>query len=146
MSNYSNYKNMICSIGPSTKMAGEDKNCAVLALSAAFEIPYDKADEFATTEWNRKRKKGTNTHAIINSMTKFKELFGKRIAVMPVVNNYTTPKKTVVCKSKLYTFAQRNNKGTYYVLINKHALVVKDGQILDGSKPGSTVKYAWKVS
>ena len=145
---YRSYKKMIASNGPATAMEKDAKNCAVLALSAAFEIPYDYADAFARVQWKRKSRRGTNTNAIINTMksaTSNSPVFEKVAKECNVINVYVTPKKLVNCRSKLYTFANNNKKGTYYVLTRGHALVVKDGQILDGTKPGSAVRYAWKI-
>ena len=135
--------------GPNTKSNGENKDCAVKAVAAAFDVSYDLAHEFAQLQWSRKRGRGTNTNSIVQTMAKISnpkyELFGKVTKQANVINEYPTKNGVVKCKSKLSTFANKNNKGTYYVLVNKHATVVKDGIVLDHYAPGSTVKYAWKI-
>lgn len=147
--------------GSNTKSNGENKDCAVRAVAAAFDVSYDQAHEFAQLQWSRKRGRGTNTPAIINTMdrlaspnlkvskegkiTPMNTLFGKVTKQANVINEYPTKHGLVKCKSKLSTFANKNRKGTYYVLVNKHATVVKDGIVLDNYAPGSTVKYAWKI-
>jgi hypothetical protein len=139
----------VSKIGSSKSMQGESSDCAVLSLSAAFEISYDRAHKFAEVKWGRKKKQGTITRNIINTMnevTAVTPLFSKRAQTAPVINEYPTKKGVVKCKSKLGTFANKNPKGTYFVLVREHATVVKDGIILDNYAPGSTVKFAWKIN
>ena len=54
--------------GTANSMRGEDKDCAVRAVAAAFDVSYDTAHEFAQQVWKRKRQRGTNTHAIVKTM------------------------------------------------------------------------------
>ncbi len=139
----------ISKYGPSKSMKGENKDCAVRAVSAAFDVSYDTAHAFAESTWKRKRRKGTNTPAIINTMEKVSKgetLFNKKAEPIATINEYPTKKGVVKCKSKLSTFANKNTKGTYFVLVRSHATVVKDGIVLDNYAPGSTVKYAWKIN
>jgi hypothetical protein len=142
-------KEYVSKIGSSKSMQGESRDCAVLSLSAAFEIPYDTAHKFAEFVWGRKKRQGTITKKIIetmNGVTTVTPLFGKRAHSVSTINEYPTKKRVVKCKSKLSTFAKKNSNGTYFVLIRDHATVVKDGAILDNSAPGSTVKFAWKIN
>jgi hypothetical protein len=135
--------------GPSKSMKGENKDCAVRAVSAAFDVSYDTAHAFAQDRWKRKKRRGTTTSLIIKTMQEVSTvcpLFNKTAESMPTINEYPTKKGVVKCKSKLSTFANRNTKGTYFVLVRSHATVVKDGIVLDNYAPGSTVKYAWKIN
>jgi hypothetical protein len=135
--------------GTSNSMYGEEKDCAVRAVAAAFDVSYDTAHAFAQRIWNRKRKRGTNTYAIVKTMQEVsngRTMFKKNAESVPTVNEYPTKRGVVKCKSKLSTFANKNNKGTYFVLVRSHATVVKDGIVLDSYAPGSTVKYAWKIN
>jgi hypothetical protein len=134
--------------GPSVSMKGEYKDCAVRAVAAAFDVSYDTAHIFAESNWKRKRRRGTNTRAIIKTMdevSKGRLMFNKKAEPTPTINEYPTKRGVVKCKSKLSTFANKNNKGTYFVLVRAHATVVKDGIVLDNYSPGSTVKHAWKI-
>lgn len=135
--------------GSTEKSRGENKDCAVRAVSAAFDISYDEAHDFAQLQWSRKNGRGTDTRSIIKTMDKVADpklnLFGKNTKPTPVINDYPTKKGIVKCKSKLSTFANKNRQGTYFVLVRSHATVVKDGIVLDNYAPGSTVKYAWKI-
>ena len=147
--NVSKMTEYISQNGPNTKSNGENKDCAVRAVAAAFDVSYDQAHEFAQLQWSRKRGRGTNTPAIIKTMdeisTENKSLFGKKSKQAKVINEYATKNGVVKCKSKLSTFANKNRTGTYYVLVRSHATVVKDGIVLDSHSPGATVKYAWKI-
>jgi hypothetical protein len=130
--------------GPHTKLEGDRLNCAVVGLSAAFEIPYDTADLYATNQWQRKRRHTTKTSKIVESLSAGK-LFNKTVKEAKVVNEYQTPRKLINCRSKLYTFAKKNNKGIYYVLVRKHCTVIKNGEILDSTLGGMTVKKAYRI-
>ena len=135
--------------GTSNSMRGEDKDCAVRAVAAAFDVSYDTAHSFAETTWKRKRKRGTNTHLIVKTMEEVSNgrlMFNKKAEPASTFNEYSTNKGVIKCKSKLSTFANKNTKGTYFVLVRSHATVVKDGIVLDNYSPGSTVKYAWKIN
>jgi len=139
----------VSKIGSSKSMEGENNDCAVLAVSAAFEIPYDTAHKFAETKWGRKKRQGTITRNIIdtmNELTTVTPLFNKRADKISTINEYATKKRVVKCKSRLGTFSNKNNKGTYFILVNQHATVIKDGIILDNYAPGSIVKFAWKIN
>lgn len=134
--------------GPSVSMKGEDKDCAVRAVAAAFDVSYDTAHIFAESNWKRKRRKGTNTPAIIKTMEGLSNrdvLFNKKAEPISTINEYPTKDGVVKCKSKLSTFASKNRTGTYFILVRSHATVVKDGIVLDNYSPGSTVKHAWKI-
>ena len=138
---------IIKSQGCCTRLPNEMLDCAVKALSVTFEIPYDEAHAFAATQWKRKNRRRTTTSQILKTMSEASEtpIFGKSAKPISVVNSYPTPKKVVKCRTKLYTFAKNNPEGTFYVLKRGHAFVVKNGEVLDNTKPGSIVKHAWKI-
>ena len=73
-------------------------------------------------------------------------MFDKKVEKASTINEYRHPQGVIKCKTKLSTFANKNRKGTYFVLVRNHATVVKDGIVLDNYSPGSTVKYAWKIN
>ena len=141
------YNEIIASHGCCTRLKGEQLDCAVKALSATFEIPYDEAHAFAATQWKRKNRRRTTTSQILKTMSEACKtpVFGKSAKPISVVNNYPTPKKVVKCRTKLYTFAKNHPEGTFYVLKRGHAFVVKNGEVLDDTKPGSIVQHSWKI-
>lgn len=142
----SNYKDLIKANGPASTMNGDTNNCAVLALSAAFEIPYDEANDFALKNWRRVRRKGISVDALIKSLCQ-KELFGKKIIEKSNKNKYIykTTGKVVECSFQLGNFAKKMNEGTYYVVVKNHATVVKNGVIMDNTIPGRIIKYVWEI-
>jgi len=131
--------------GPHAKLKGDRLNCAVLALSSAFDLPYDKADEHATRAWKRKRRHTTKTRAILETLESKEPVFGKTVKKIDCVNEYQTPKKLVKCRSKLYTFLNKHTEGTYYVLVRNHCTVIKNGKLLDNTKLGMTIERAFKI-
>ena len=140
------YKDLIKANGPAYTMDGDTNNCAVLALSAAFQIPYDEANSFALKNWRRVKRKGVRVNALIRSLCE-KELFGRKIIEKSNKNKYVykTTGKVVECSFQLGNFAKKMNDGTYYVVVRNHATVVKNGVIMDATKPGRVIKYVWEV-
>ena len=129
-----------------SSLASNEKNdCAVRAFANAFNITYDLAHEFAADKFKRKAKKGTRnmfqTLAELGfatfdlfSNTLFPET--KTYSIHPIARNkdgkvvntdYTH--KTV--NHTVKTFCNKFNKGTYIVIVKKHALTIKDGIVID---------------
>ena len=119
---------------------GEKNDCFVRACANAFNITYDVAHGFVAKEFKRKARKGTKgVFATCKALGKVSfELF--KDSLFPVtkeynlkfVNNpinreYTHKKVAYTVK----TFSAMFNKGTYVVLVNKHALTIKDGIVVD---------------
>jgi hypothetical protein len=136
-----------------SKLAGSEKNdCFVRACSNAFDVSYEQAHEFVAERFERKSGKGTKKcnlrmKDLQNEVLEFQpegqlSLFsdngGKQIKVKHIGD---TPKvggklinKSYTHKKVAYTvktFMQRFKKGTYILLVNKHALVCKGGVIYD---------------
>ena len=124
----------------STLAAGEKNDCAVRAFANAFNITYDVAHEFTAKEFKRKARKGTqnvfNTLSKLGSVTF--ELFSNTLfpetkeynlvpVNAPINTDYTHKKVAYTVK----TFCAEFNTGTYIVLVNKHALTIKDGIVID---------------
>jgi len=124
-----------------SSLAKNEKNdCAVRALANAFNITYDNAHMFAATTLERKVRKGVKSMFAkldllgevtfdLFSNTLFPEtrtykLDGK---LKPLNPSYTH--KPV--KFTVKTFCAKFNKGTFILLVNKHALCVKNGIVID---------------
>ena len=125
--------------------AGEKNDCAVRAFANAFNITYDTAHQFAADKFERKARKGVKGmfitlsqlgHATFDlfSNTLFPET--RTYGIHPiarsksgkVVNTDYTHKEV---SHTVKTFCAKYNKGTYIVLVNKHALTIKDGIVID---------------
>ena len=119
---------------------GEKNDCFVRACANAFNITYDVAHGFVAKEFKRKARKGTQ-----NMFTTLKALGGvtfelfsdtlfpetkeyKLVCFNEPINTDYTHKKV---KFTVKTFCAKFNKGTFIVLVNKHALTIKDGIVID---------------
>ena len=135
-----NFKNGYdVTIGSSLAL-NEKNDCAVRALANAFNVTYDVAHLFAATKLERKARKGlrgmfskldllgeVSFELFSNTLfpeTKTYKLDGK---LKPRNPDYTHKKVAFTVK----TFCAKFNKGTYILIVNKHALCVKDGIVID---------------
>ena len=124
-----------------SSLAKNEKNdCSVRALANAFNVTYDVAHLFAATELERKARKG------LKSMFQKLDLLGE--VTFELFSNTLFPEtKTYKLDGKLKprnpdythkpdqftvkTFCAKFNEGTYILLVNKHALCIKDGIVID---------------
>ena len=147
---------------------GETRDCVVRAIANACRVNYDMAHKFVSDTFGRKYQRGT-----MGFRTKMKEL--KKIKFQPagqlslfpeelefdvtwlgdcpkLGGDLKNPKYTH--KDVAYTvkeFAHRFRTGTYVLGVNKHALTIKDGIIVDnGDKKFEgyrrVVESAFKIS
>ena len=134
----------------------ETNDCFVRALVNAFDVSYELAHEFTKEKLDRKKGKGTfgaremlkNNNEITfkpeGQLNLFDEATEKKFNVehlgdKPKVEdgknvggdlmNKKYKHKPVAFTVK--TFMQRFKKGTFMVLVHKHALVIKDGVLID---------------
>ena len=155
-------------------LAKSEKNdCVVRACANAFEIDYDQAHSFVKKRFNRKNRSGVKaTYSVMkelcNEVTCFEPTDGTQLDLFKDTTNKeyeikyvgSEPKKggkliNIKYKHKpvaytVKTFMQKYTKGTYLLLVNKHALVVKDGVVVDNSNYRfngyrRTVESAFKI-
>ena len=120
--------------------AGEKNDCAVRAFANAFLITYDTAHKFTAETFKRKARRATKhmfgTLEKLGSVTF--DLFSDSLFPVtreynlvpvhkPINTEYTHKKVAYTVK----TFCAKFNKGTYIVLVHKHALCIKDGIVID---------------
>ena len=140
-----NFKNGYDVTQGSVLALNEKNDCAVRAFANAFNITYDNAHTFAADKFKRKAKRGVKGMFITLSKLGFAtfDLFSntlfpetrtygihplKRSKSGKVVNtNYTHKEVAHTVK----TFCKQYNKGTYIVIVRKHALTIKDGIVID---------------
>jgi hypothetical protein len=119
---------------------GEKNDCVVRACANAFNISYDVAHKFVAVEFKRKARKGTkNVFATCKALGKVTfDLF--QDTLFPITKEYKLKcvnkpvNKEYTHKQVAYTvktFCASFSKGTYIVLVNKHALVIKNGIVVD---------------
>ena len=125
----------------------EDKhNCTVKALTVAFDIPYNEAYAFARDHFNRKQNKGVRTIEILPTFESG-EVLGKKTTPVATKHEYKAiGEGTITRKMTLKVFARVNNEGTFYVLVRNHALVIKDGVIMNSTSENTRLLNAFKVA
>ena len=140
-----NFKNGYDVTLGSSLALNEKNDCAVRAFANAFNVTYDVAHAFAADKFKRKAKKGTRnmfqTLAELGfatfdlfSDTLFPET--RTYGIHPlarsksgkVVNTSYTQKEV---NHTVKTFCAKYNKGTFIVIVAKHALTIKDGIVID---------------
>ena len=135
-----NFKNGYDVTLGSSLALNEKNDCAVRALANAFNITYDTAHMFAATKLERKARKGVKSMFAkldllgevtfdLFSNTLFPETRTYKLdgTLNPINTDYTHKEVSYTVK----TFCTKYNKGTYIVLVNKHALCIKDGIVID---------------
>jgi len=140
-----NFKNGYdVTIGSSLAL-NEKNDCAVRAFANAFNISYDVAHKFAEDKFARKAKKGVKGMFITLSKLGFAsfDLFSNTL--FPETRTYGIHPLTRSKSGKVVNHAYRHkevshtvktfcaefNKGTFIVIVNKHALTIKDGIVID---------------
>jgi len=129
-----------------SSLAKNEKNdCAVRAFANAFNVTYDVAHAFAEDKFARKARKGVKGMFITLSKLGFAsfDLFSNTLfpetrtfSIHPLarskngklVNTSYTHKEV---NHTVKTFCAKYNKGTFIVIVAKHALTIKDGIVID---------------
>tara|TARA_B110000259_G_C13816656_1_gene322957 strand:- start:11 stop:526 length:516 start_codon:yes stop_codon:yes gene_type:complete len=130
----------------------ETNDCVVRAIANAFEVSYNAAHQFSKEILKRKDRSGVSF--VRETLMKTKKasfppegqlsLFDtptervfkiKHVGDMPKLDgNLKNPKykhKPVAYTVK--TFMQNFSRGTYLIIVNKHALTVKNGVLIDNA-------------
>ena len=136
----------------------EKADCFVRSLAVAADVDYDTAHKVAKEVFGRKDKQGT-LNAMITTMFLKAEQAGldlgkKKVEVRVLgkrdIKNMYKLKGEVVWRQKtLKSFMETHKTGSYIVTVAKHALAVKDGELLDWDKmafkPTRKVQAAYKI-
>lgn len=130
---------------------GDKNNCTVKMLQNAFGIEaYEDAAQKAIDMWQRKRGHGVKTIDILASFETGKVL-GKKVEKVEATNAYLAiGGGTITRKMNLTSFSRKFKKGTFVILVNRHALVCKDGELLNAvmgeyGPKNALILYAWEV-
>ena len=124
-----------------SQLAKEEKNdCVVRSLAVASGSAYETAHTFCNKKFGRENKKGTDNLAIVTQMLKFEEnglqigdknLKVKVLGKSDTKNKYKLYGEIIWREKTLKSFVESHPKGTFLVMVAKHALVVKDGEVFD---------------
>ena len=120
---------------------GETNDCVVYATASAFDLTYDQAHQVVREKYGRKDRKGTQTFSLLKGLRKEHQ-------EVKAINTYTVGGRQIDRKAKVYSFAEANPQGTYFILVSRHALVIKDGVVYDNKNNGSKhsrIKWAFKI-
>ena len=133
---------------------GESNDCMVYATAAAFDLDYDQAHQHVKHRFSRKDKHGANTLSIIKGIQEMIDLrenlngkFVREIISQPY-KKYHLHGRDVNRKNRVTTFIKEHSQGTYLILTSRHALTIKDGEMIDNVPGGSGkafVKRAFKI-
>ena len=138
-------------LGPATRQAGDNNACTVYSFAACFRVPYDIAYEYAAKKWKRIKGRGVTTRNIMSTFgttpQTAKEVFGKLVQMVEATQGYKQPSGAVIERQMtLSTFCKNYPTGTYYVLVDRHALAIIDGEVIDHTdKPKRRIKQAWQI-
>ena len=138
------------------KGVNENNDCVPRSLATAFGVSLRTAYKLAEDHMGREAKRGVTTARIAESFEKgnFNEISGKKFAVrtmkkVELTNAYKLKGEIVLRKKTVKSFVASHPKGTYIVLVAKHAFTVKDGELLDhgnfGNQPTRKVLNAFQV-
>ena len=137
---YSHSRNEIKGLSNSSIASGEKNDCVVRAMASACDINYDTAHGLVKTEMKREDRMGTLNNDIVSAMKKFAkeglEVSGKKFEVSllgksRIMNSYKLHGEIIDRQKTVKSFIKDNLKGTYVVLVSKHAFTVKDGVLID---------------
>jgi hypothetical protein len=119
----------------------ETRDCVVRAFAAATDWDYDKSHRFVQKEFLRQYRCGTKN--FINTMNKMVQ-DGRKLG-RKKINTISDPNiKTVGQLVKWY------DKGTYIIVISRHAFTIKDGVVVGGNwndaeRMRCAIKAFWKI-
>lgn len=123
----------------SAGLGNESNDCAVRALSHAFNVPYTYAHA-AMAAGGRKQCKGTSIITIHQVVTR--EHNGKRGVAMETIG--IGPGKRQV---SIATFCKYHPQGSFYCIVRGHAFAVVDGVVHDAfvNKAGRRIYKAYRI-
>jgi len=149
----SNYSKTDCELAKAEK-----NDCVVRSLASATGVSYRTAHKFCKDVFGREDRKGTSNLGLTTGLLKAekdglkignKNFSIKKLGKVDTKNLYKVHGESIWRKKTLKSFMQSHPKGTYLVMVAKHALTVKDGELLDWEnnkfEPTRKVMDAYKL-
>ena len=139
----------------------EKGDCVVRAFASSFDISYDKAHKYVAEKFGRKPKRGT--YGTVNTLVKmaddrttvnYKRVYpiGHRMNdIMFGSLSYDVKVKGEIKRRDMTvgTFIKKNPKGTFFVLVRRHAFTIKDGVVIgnyeDSVKTKKRMRCAFEI-
>lgn len=116
----------------------ETKDCVVVSIATAFDVPYTDAMVFCRAFLGRKHRKGTPYRNSIRI-----DRFAPAGSIEPMRFKIDGRKKNITVGK----FCERYPKGRFILMVNGHCLSVIDGVCYDHTdKPRRHVEIAYRVT
>lgn len=154
---YISTKDAIIGYSDSVIAKNETNDCAVRAISSAFEMHYDEAHQFVKVKFGRKDRKGTAFFvAKLRLMVEYKvKINGKSFETMG--NEYGHVSYEVKVKGQMVkrnmttsTFIKKYPVGKYLVVVRGHTFSIIDGTVVgnacDATMKKRVINYAFEIS
>lgn len=127
----------------------ETNDCTVYAFAAAFDLDYDTAHKEVAARFGRVDKRGAKMFKVLEGL-QVGDWVNNRVITQVISwpkSNYKCYGEIVPRAVRLSSFTVKYAKGTYLILVRGHALTVRDGIVIDSTRPrpSSIVQYAFKV-
>ena len=154
---YISTKDAIIGYSDSVIAKSETNDCAVRAISSAFEMHYDEAHQFVKVKFNRQNRKGTTF--FVGGMRRMVgdkvKINGKSFETMG--NEYGQVSYEVKVKGQMVkrnmttgTFIKKYPVGKYLVVVRGHAFSIIDGNVVgnygDAKMKKRVINNAFKIS
>lgn len=132
------------------KDLNETKDCFVRAMAVSSKISYCEAHGIAEELFGRETRKGTKGVCSILASAEGNDYLKKRRLTFESVNHTYVRRDKKVHALNIRGFYNRYQKGSYLVLVSKHALAIVDGEIQDWESAkkhiGRKVEAAYRVT
>lgn len=138
---------------------GETNDCVVRAFASSFDVSYDFAHKYVEEEFKRKPKRGTFFTA--SKMVKLADcnikVNGKTVTPIgkltkSIAYPYSLSYKVKVSgvekerQMTVGTFAKKNPKGSFFVLVKGHAFTIKDGVVIGNPEDAIKLKRPMRAA
>ena len=129
----------------------ESNDCFVRAVASSFDCPYDTAHAWVKKYFKRKNNQGTfNVVMFMEQFSRERKMFnGKRVKTIEKLREYDSTKLRFK-RTTLNQFMKKYSKGTYIVIVNRHAFTVMNGFVVgnpsDSTQIKKVVHNAFKIS
>jgi hypothetical protein len=129
---------------------GETNDCVVRAFASSFDVSYDYAHRYVADEFGRKPRKGTygTVPTLVKMADSLFKVNGKKVCLIGERKNnqmigslkydVTVKGETKKRNMTVGTFVKQNPKGTFFVLVRRHAFTIKDGVVI--GNPEDSIK------
>jgi hypothetical protein len=135
LSSNSKYSSFNCQLAKAEKA-----DCVVRSIASATGVSYRTAHQFCREVFKREDRQGTKNVMLTSGLLKMeekgmkidnKEFSVRKLGKVETKNMYKLKGDVIWRKKTLKSFVQSHPKGTFLVMVAKHALTIKDGELMD---------------